>query len=95
MTFSCYVYYRLDAGRVADAEAAVRAAMRELAQHWHVEARLAKKVGEPLLWMEIYEGIVDEPGPFIAALKAKFDCEKMRTLLAMGETRHLECFECA
>ena len=59
-----------------------------------VSTRLMKKVGEPLLWMEVYEG-VRETGEFLLALQACAEQVGIEHCLQVDSTRHVEIFECA
>jgi hypothetical protein len=95
LSYSCYVYYRVRADRLTEAGALARALLVAVAERWPVNGRLARKVGEPLLWMEVYEGLEGDPHGFVAALEALADPLGIASVLADGERRHIEVFECA
>jgi hypothetical protein len=59
-----------------------------------IRGRLMTKRGEPTLWMEVYENIVDSQ-PFEQALRDAVHELGIEELLVDGSKRHLECFECA
>ncbi len=86
-----YVYYRLDPRGADEAETPIRALMASLACRYAVTMRLQKKYGEPLLWMESYEGVTD-PDTFERELARGVD-EYDVSVFIHGE-RHVECFQC-
>lgn len=94
MSLSCYVYYRVRAERAGEASALARAVMHGIAAKWPVDTRLARKVGDPLLLMEIYEGIDGDPESFVAALDALVADHGLNRAMPDGERRHVEMFEC-
>jgi hypothetical protein len=94
LTFGCYVYYRVRPGRQTEADALARALLQALASQWPVTAGLARKVDEPLLWMETYQGFEGDPAAFVAALYARADECGFSAVLPDGELRHVEVFEC-
>jgi len=53
-----------------------------------------KKVGEPLLWMEVYEG-VRETGDFLSTLRTCAELVNLERCLHADSARHVEIFECA
>lgn len=87
---SYYIYYRVaDVGTASRPIDALLAAVRE---RLGVEGCVLRKVGEPAMWMEVYEG-VDHPADFereIALLVHALDVERV---LAEGSTRKVERFE--
>lgn len=87
--FNVYVYYRLDPGRVAEAETVIRALMAQMTCRAGVEAQLLKKCDEPLLWMESYSGISDAERFLRELSSAVNECDVV-TFLNGG--RHVECF---
>ena len=89
--FSVYVYYRLDPRHADDAETPIRALMARVCGKCGVSAKLQKKRGEPLLWMESYEGIMD-PETFSHELARAVEEYDVNVFIE-GE-RHLECFHC-
>src|SRR5258706_11717245 len=54
---SYYVYYRVSAAHVTAARQAVAAMLTLLEQRTSVSGRLLRRQDEPLLWMEVYEGV--------------------------------------
>ena len=86
--FNVYVYYRLDPGRVTEAETVIRALMARTCRTG-IEAQLLKKRDEPLLWMESYSGIADAES-FLRELSSIVD-EYDVGIFLNGE-RHVECF---
>ncbi len=90
--FNVYVYYRLDPRHADDAEKPIRALMARLACQCTVSTQLLKKRGEPRLWMEAYEGVLD-PDAFERELTRGVD-EYDVGIFIEGK-RHLECFQCA
>lgn len=89
--FNVYVYYRLDPRHVDEAETPIRALMAHLACRCAVTARLLKKRGEPLLWMESYEGVADADAFSLELVRAVDEYDV--SVFIDGE-RHLECFHC-
>lgn len=94
MSLSCYVYYRVRAERMIEAEAMARAVIRGIESRWPVSAHLAKRVDEPLLWMEVYQRIPVDQGEFVGALNALVADTGLLATMADGERRHVEIFEC-
>ena len=94
MSFACYVYYRISELHASDASIAARRITELMREQAGVSARLMKKVGEPLLWMEVYEG-VREIGDFLSALQACAEQVGLERCLQGDSTRHVEIFECA
>lgn len=86
-----YIYYRVDPARATVAEARVRELQTALDCRTGVAGRLLKKRGEPHLWMEVYEE-VEDPVRFEAALAQLEEEKGLRTLLAPGTERRVECF---
>jgi hypothetical protein len=92
MTLSYYVYYRVRPEQAAACEPAVRALISSVRAATGTSGRLMKKRGEPNLWMEVYEGVMDD---------AKFEWELaeaagrsgVQQYLLPGSGRHIECFE--
>ncbi len=91
MTFSYYIYYRIEPARATAAEQCVRALLFAVQQETGIAGRLLKKRGEPNLWMEIYENVADE-GRFEWELAEATNRLNAMELLQSG-SRHLECFE--
>lgn len=94
MSFACYVYYRVSESHATDASIAAQRITELMRERAGVSARLMKKVGEPLLWMEVYEG-VRETGGFLSTLRTFAEQVNLERCLQAGSTRHVEIFECA
>lgn len=92
MAHSYYVYYRVEPAKVDTAESRIRELLSAVGQATGIAGRLLKKRGEPNLWMEVYENVMDE---------AKFEWElaeavgrlQATAFLQSGGGRHIECFE--
>ncbi len=91
MPHSFYVYYRIDPEKAAACAPRIRELLVAVRAATGISGRLMKKRGEPLLWMEIYEGIGDE---------TRFEWEladiagrlNVQDFLQPGTTRHHESF---
>lgn len=91
MSCSYYIYYRVDAAQADVCARAVQELLATMHARTGVHGRMLKKRDEPLLWMEIYEAVIDD---------AKFEWElveavtalKINALLQDGSARHTECF---
>jgi hypothetical protein len=86
--FNYYVWYRVVQDD-RDTETALRSMMARLGCRTGVAGRLLKKRGEPLLWMEIYEG-VDGPAVFERALRQAED--EYDVAMFIDAARRTECF---
>lgn len=86
-----YVYYRVAAERAAGLEPRVRAMQAALATETGIAGRLMVKRGEPLLWMEVYEGVADAGG-FEQALARLVEAHRLADALQPGSQRRTECF---
>lgn len=92
MAYSYYIYYRVSSEQAATCEPRVLQLFSALKQSTGVAGRLLRKRSEPLLWMEVYDGVRDD---------AKFELElercaaqlKIAECLVPGSTRKAECFE--
>jgi hypothetical protein len=92
MPLSYYIYYRVQPGNAAACEQAIRSVLSSVRETTGIAGRLMKKRGEPNLWMEVYEGVMDG---------AKFEWELAEAagrhgilaFLLPGSGRHVECFE--
>jgi len=94
LKLSCYVYYRVSPGHVAQASAAARETILAMQTATGVDARLMTKVAEPLLWMEVYEDIGDQDA-FLSAMRQCVQNSGLGDWLADGGKRHTEVFQCA
>ena len=94
MTLSCYIYYRVAAGHVAEASKAARATLDAVRECTGIDGQLMAKVDEPLLWMEVYAHIADQA----AFLDAMRDCTARSQIdrwLDGDGKRHTELFRSA
>ena len=91
---SYYVYYRVAAAHVTAARQAVAAMLTLLEQRTYVAGRLLHRQDEPLLWMEVYEGVRDTVA-FEAALADLLGASGLTALLEPGVTRKTERFVAA
>ena len=94
MSIACYVYYRVAENHIADASVAAKRITELVRERAGVDARLMKKVGEPLLWMEVYAGIGDT-APFLSTLQECLEQAGLERCLQASSKRHIELFECA
>jgi hypothetical protein len=94
LSFSCYVYYRVSETYAADASVAARQITERMCERTGVTARLMQKVGEPLMWMEVYEGI-RETDAFLSSLQDCLEQVGFEHCLQVGSERHIEMFQCA
>lgn len=65
---------------------------RRLSERLAISGRVLAKRGEPLLWMEVYEGIVDAK-TFESLLATLVNEVEFSGVLASGSARKVECFE--
>lgn len=92
MTYSFYIYYRIDIARAVECEERVRDLLAAVRKATGVSGQLMKKRGESNLWMEVYADVADD---------ARLEWElaesagrlKISEFLLAGTSRHLECFE--
>ncbi len=94
MSLACYVYYRVLPDHERQASMAARKTMHDLRTLTGVNARLMRKVAEPLLWMEVYEDIGDQDA-FLSAMRQCVRDSGLGSWLADGGKRHTEVFQCA
>ncbi|MEO8740620.1 MAG: DUF4936 family protein, partial [Casimicrobiaceae bacterium] len=89
-----YVYYRVLSTQVAAARAVIARLFAHLEERTGVSGRLLQRQDEPLLWMEIYEGVRDarEFERILAELLAETD---FAVYLVPGAERHTERFVAA
>ena len=83
---SYYVYYRVDAGRVAALRDEVRQLFRSIEAATGVRGRWMRRRDEPATYMEVYEDIGDEQA---------FEALLEREAGKLGLERHVERFGCA
>ncbi len=91
MSWSYYIYYRVDAAQAGVCAAAVQQLLATMQARTGVRGRVLKKRNEPLLWMEIYEPVNDE-AKFEWGLAEAVAASGINALLQAGSTRHTECF---
>lgn len=91
---SYYVYYRVSAARANSARQVVATMLTLLEQRTSVSGRLLRRQDEPLLWMEVYEGVRDTAA-FNAVLAELLDASGLAALLEPGATRKTERFVAA
>lgn len=87
-----YVYYRVDPRHTEVARLRVRTLLARVRASCGTRGRCLRKSGEPLLWMEIYDPVIDADR-FEAALSAAALEVGMDATLQPGSTRKLERFE--
>ncbi|HEY2862802.1 MAG TPA: DUF4936 family protein [Casimicrobiaceae bacterium] len=87
----CYVYYRIDPARAADARRAIAAIFASLEQRIGLGGRLLQRQDDPLLWMEVYEDIRD-PVHFETALADLLAAHRFSRFLGPGSARKAERF---
>ncbi len=92
MSYSYYIYYRVDPAQAAAAESRIRQLLAAVEEATGIAGRLMTKRGEPNLWMEVYEGVADEAKFEWELATAVNQCEATAFLQA-GGGRHVECFE--
>ena len=83
---SYYVYYRVDAHRVAALREAVQRMFGVIEAATGVRGRWMRRRDEASTFMEVYEDVADER-PFEALLE--------REAAVLGLERHVERFQCA
>lgn len=91
MSWSYYIYYRVDAAQTEACAAAVQKLLAIMRDRTGVQGRVLKKRNEPLLWMEIYEPVSDE-AKFEWELAEAVAVSGINALLQAGSARHTECF---
>jgi len=91
MSWSYYIYYRVDAAKTGSCAVAVAYVLDAVQRKTGVQGRVLKKRNEPLLWMEIYEHVTDEAG-FEWELAEAVAGSGIAGMLQPGSGRHIECF---
>ncbi len=81
-----YVYYRVDAARIAALGIEIEKLFSRIQSQFGVRGRWMHRRDDPATYMEVYEGVADEP-----AFEAALD----RETSALGLDRHVERFVCA
>lgn len=90
MSYVVYIYYRVPVSAAAELRRRIVAVQASLAQSTESVGRLLSKADEPLLWMEVYEGIVDRLA-FAAALEQAMAAQRVADLIPAA-TRKTEIF---
>ncbi|MEP6996430.1 MAG: DUF4936 family protein [Betaproteobacteria bacterium] len=88
---SCYVYYRIDVTHAAAARRTIAAVLATLEERVGISGRLLQSKDDPLLWMEVYEGVRD-PARFEVMLADLLDTHRFVRFLVPGSTRRIERF---
>lgn len=91
MSWSYYIYYRVDAAKTGACAVAVEYLLDVMRKKTGIQGRVMKKRNEPLLWMEVYENVTDEAG-FEWELAEAVTGSGIGKLLQEGSGRHTECF---
>jgi hypothetical protein len=91
MKLNYYVYYRIPAGNAERARAAVVSLQRELAGATGIGGQLLRRRDDETTWMEIYEGVEDEPR-FEAKLAELVERHGVKALVAPNSSRTQEVF---
>ena len=91
---SYYIYYRVEQAQAEAARHAIKRLFRALEQRTGVTGRLLRRQDEPLLWMEIYDGVRD-PSRFETTMAAVLADHDFAPLLAPGSLRRVERFVAA
>lgn len=91
MTWSYYIYYRVEPVHAAACGEAVGKLLDAVQHRTGIRGRVLKKRNEPLLWMEIYEHVADE-AKFEWELAEAVAAAQIQPLLQAGSQRHTECF---
>lgn len=86
-----YIYYRVDPDDTHTLKTLVASMQARLKCQTGVTGRFLTKRDDPLLWMEIYEG-VDNAERFEAALMQGVEKFEVEMFLADGSQRKIECF---
>ena len=92
MSYSYYIYYRVDPAQMEAAESRIKHLLVAVEKATGSAGRRVTKRGEPNLWMEVYEGVADE-AEFERELAAAVNRLKATEFLVSGSGRHIECFE--
>ena len=83
---SYYVYYRVEASRVASLRRQVQRMLDTVEAASGVRGRWMRRRDDPSTYMEVYEGVGDERA---------FEAVLEREAAALGLERHVERFQCA
>lgn len=83
---SYYIYYRVEASRAASLQDQVRRMLGVIEAATGVRGRWMRRRDEPATYMEVYDGVSDEPA---------FEALLAREAAQLGLERHVERFVCA
>ena len=86
-----YIYYRIDANDTHTLKNLVASMQARIRCQTGVVGRCLVKRDDPLLWMEIYEG-VENTAQFETALMKEVEKFEIDMFLAEGSQRRVECF---
>ena len=86
-----YIYYRVDAKDTHTLKILVASMQARLKCQTGMAGRFLTKRDDPLLWMEIYEG-VENAEKFETALMQGVEQFEIEMFLADGSQRKIECF---
>lgn len=78
-----YVYYKLDAQRLAEIRAGVERLFKAIERECGVKGRWMRRRDDPATYMEVYEGVADS---------AKFEAVLQRESAGLGLQRRTELF---
>jgi len=92
VSYSFYVYYRVDPTKAAACEPRIRELLAAVRNATGISGKLMKKRGEPNLWMEIYLNVTDDAS-FEWELAEAAGRLNVQEFLLPGTPRHVECFE--
>ena len=81
-----YVYYRVDAARLATLRGEVKDLLKSIELHSGIKGRWMQRRDQPTTCMEVYEGVEDETA---------FDALLEREASKLKLDRHVERFVCA
>ena len=81
-----YVYYRVDAGRLDELRSSVENLFATVARETGIAGRWMRRSDDPTTYMEVYEGVRDEPA---------FEALLEREAAKLGIARKTERFVCA
>jgi len=91
VAYSYYIYYRVDPDQANACELKIKELLAAVKDATGVAGRMLKKRGEPLLWLEIYENVIDAETFELVLVKAAVKA-RVQTFLQAGSDRHTECF---
>ena len=89
-----YIYYRIAPPHAATARGVIEAVLRALEDRMGITGRLLQGTDDPMLWMEVYENVLD-PQRFEAALGDLLAARLFAAFLAPGSARRVERFVAA